>query len=489
MHPPSRRLSISPRIDYQINDSNTLVARYSFQRSTSANQGIGNFNLLSRAFDSKNTGHEFRITESAILNPKTVNETRFSYETNRRVQDGGTLTPGVNVSSAFTGGGAQVGNSFNSSKRWEIQNYTTTTFGINAQHGIKFGARVRGVNIEDRSESGYGGSFTFAGVRGAGGVIVASSIEQYRQKVLGNASVIYNPTQFNLTTGNPVAKVSQIDYSFFMTDDWKARKDLTISGGLRYENQTNLKSNFNFAPRIGFAYAPGAGGAKQPKTTIRGAFGIFYDRFSENTTLTARRNDGVSQVQYVVTDPTLLGQAIFTANGGVTNVPTAAQLASFAPLSNTPRRIDSNLQAPYSVQSAFSVDQTLPYRSTLSATFVLSRTLHTIRLRNINAPVCPNNQVCPTGLTTAQVQLLRPNPAAGNIYEYESSGYSNNQQFSLRFNTRLSTKVTVFASYSLSFQKNNTDGGGFPAYSYDLSNEYAPSAFTARNTAFVGGSI
>ena len=190
-----------------------------------------------------------------------------------------------------------------------------------------------------------------------------------------------------------------------------------------------------------------------------------------------------------MTDPALLGQTVFTANGGITNVPTAAQLATFAPLSNTPRRIDKDLQAPYSVQSVFSMDRTLPLRSSLSVTFVVSRTLHSIRLRNINAPVCPNNQVCPTGLTSAQVQALRPNPAAGNVYEYESSGYSNSQRLNFSFNSRLSTKINIFSNYSLSFQKSNVDFGGFPAYSYDLTGEYASSAFNARHSVVLGGSI
>ena len=40
---PNRRFSISPRFDYQLNENNTLVARYSFTRNTSENQGIGDF--------------------------------------------------------------------------------------------------------------------------------------------------------------------------------------------------------------------------------------------------------------------------------------------------------------------------------------------------------------------------------------------------------------------------------------------------------------
>ena len=86
-------------------------------------------------------------------------------------------------------------------------------------------------------------------------------------------------------------------------------------------------------------------GGKAPKTVIRGGIGIFYDRFSENNTLRARHNDGVSQLRYVVTNnqSNILGQAVFTANS-VSNVPTASQLAGLAPLSSVPFRIASNLE-------------------------------------------------------------------------------------------------------------------------------------------------
>lgn len=489
---PNRRISFSPRIDYALNDNNTLQGRYSFSRNTSENQGIGGFSLPGRAFSSTNFEHEFNITESMIINPKTVNETRFQYSFNKRNQDGDNSIPTINVANAFTGGGAQIGNSYNKSSRWELQNYTTTSLGKNSEHPIKFGIRIRGVNIDDYSVSGYGGTFTFAGIAGT-----LSSIEQYRQKVLGNPDPIYNPTQFSLTTGNPLASVSQIDYGLFITDDWKARKDLTLSFGLRYENQTNLNDGFNFAPRIGFAWQPGAGGARQPKTVFRGGFGVFYDRFSENSTLTTIRRDGVSQLTYVVTNnAALLGQAVFT-NNGVTNVPTAAQLASIAPLTSIPYRKADSLQSPYSIQSVFSVERQLPFRSNISATFIFAKSLHTIRMRNINAPVCPATVVCPT--TTAALQLLRPDPTQGNVFQFESSGFSQTKQLNINFNTRFNNRITLFSNYNLSYSNGDTDSmsgrgfqavsTGFPAYSYDLSGEVAPSAFNTRHSFFMGGSI
>ncbi|HEV8158076.1 MAG TPA: carboxypeptidase regulatory-like domain-containing protein, partial [Pyrinomonadaceae bacterium] len=317
---PNRRFSFSPRFDYQLNDKNTLVVRYSYTKFSTDNQGIGDTSLPTRAFQTNNTENEIRFTETMIINPKTVNETRFEYEVGNREQTGDNSIPTVNVVSAFTGGGAQIGSSYNRDKSWELQNYTTTTLGKKSQHAIKFGARLRSSNIEDRSENNFGGTFLFSGTTGF------SPINQYQQNVLGNNDPRFNPTQFTITSGNPLADVSRFDVGAFVTDDWRVSPQLTLGFGLRYENQTNISDNLNFAPRFSFAYSPGAGGARQPKTVFRGGVGVFYDRFGENLTLQAQRFNGSNQLSLVVSandpDPirrqaaiNLLSQPVFTLNG------------------------------------------------------------------------------------------------------------------------------------------------------------------------------
>lgn len=509
---PTRRFSVSPRLDYAINDKNTLVARYSYEQNTRENQGIGGFSLPTRAYNSESTGHEIRLTETMIINPKTVNETRFSYNYDKSEQFGDNSIPAVNISSAFNAGGAQIGNSFATSKRWELQNYTTTSFGASNQHSIKFGVRLRGVNLLDRSESNYGGTFTFAGVSAvfatpgcnpevAGCVIspAISSIEQFRQNVLGNNELRFVPNQFRITTGNPEASISQTDVGVFATDDWRVSPELTLSFGLRYENQNNISDNFNLAPRFGFAYSPGAGGARAPKTVFRGGFGLFYERFGENNVLTAERQNGINQLQYIVSDPTLLSQVVFTADGTATNVPTAAQIAQFAPQSNTIQNIASNFQSPYTIQGALGVERQLPRNINVSAFYIWSRNLHVLRSRNINAPVCPTAATCPA--TRAALDALRPDPFAGNIYQYESSGVIDQQQLIVNFRATVNPKISFFGNYRLGFAEGDTDGGGgfggffggggggFPAYSYDLSGEYGRSAFDIRHNIVFGGSF
>lgn len=497
---PTRRFQIAPRFDYQINDTNTLVLRYSYSRFSADNQGIGDTSLPTRAYSTLSSNHEFRLTETMIINSRTVNETRFEYRNNNRETTGDNSIPTINVSSAFTGGGAQIGLNYNRENSIEFQNNTTTTFGKNSQHAVKFGVRVRSNWLEDRSESNYGGTFTFAGAAAVidtanpacqvpdppASCILApavSPIEQYRQKLLGNTDPRFNPNQFTITSGNPLADVSQTDVSLFAGDDWRVNPGLTLSAGMRYEIQTNVSDNFNFAPRFGFAYSPGAGGARAPKTVFRGGFGVFYERISDSLTLNSRRFDGQQQFSYIVSNNSagniaLLSQPIFTL-GGVTNVPSISQLS---PLSNTIRLLAPNIQSPYTLQTVLSVERQLPAKVTLSVSYIGARTLHQLRARNINAPVCPDFQNCNSS--------LRPDPTSGNIYQYESSGISNSNRFNLNFRSFLNQNFSIFGNYSYGFTNSDADGSGsFPAYSYDLEGEYGRASSDIRHFFIMGGSI
>ncbi|MBC7798934.1 MAG: carboxypeptidase regulatory-like domain-containing protein, partial [Pyrinomonadaceae bacterium] len=482
---PQTRTTFSPRIDYAINDKNTIIGRYTYTRGTSDNQNIGGFSLLSRATNAENTEQTFQLTETAILTTTIVNETRFQYIRNRNNQIGDNSIPTVQVSDSFTGGGSQIGFNFNNSDRFELQNNTTISAG---KHAIRFGGRLRTVRINDQSQTNYGGIFTFSGAGSA-----LRSIDQFRQRVLDDANdpnvdnAAFSPNQYTIVTGDPLASVTQYDFGGYILDDWRIRPNFTLSYGLRYEIQNNISDKMNFAPRLNFAYSPGAGGARQPKTVIRGGVGVFYDRFGENFTLQAQRFDGTRQLSLIVSDRdgsnaaarTLLQQAVFT-NGGVTNAPTAAQVLAALPQSNIIRQVSNDLNSPYNIQFQGEVERQLPF-GTVTLSYLNSRGVNLLRTRNINAPICPPLQVCNTS--------LRPNLAQGNIYSYESTGFSRQNEFRVRFNTRLNPRYTIFGFYRLGLTKSDTDGTGFPAYSYDLSNEYSNSSADTRHFAVFGGSI
>ena len=137
-HQPARGLSI--------NASNTLIARYSYSSSSTDNDGVGAFSLPERAFTSAFTQQNIQLTETAVLNAAMINETKFQFTRNRQERLGDNSIPTLNVSSAFTSGGSQVGDVEFTDQRWELQNFLAWAKG---NHALKFGGRVRGIKITD----------------------------------------------------------------------------------------------------------------------------------------------------------------------------------------------------------------------------------------------------------------------------------------------------------------------------------------------------
>ena len=491
---PQHRTTFSPRIDLQLGSRTTLVARYSYAESSRSEAGVGGFSLPSRGYDASSRQNMAQLTGTVILSNHVVNETRLQYLSDRNRQVGDDSIPTLQVLDAFTGGGSQVGLSRSDQDRLEIQNLTTWSRG---KHALRAGARLRGTWVDDVSQNNFGGSVTFAG--GIGPVLDANgqvllgpdglpmlatitSLERYRRTLLFqqmglSAAQIRalggGATQFRIAGGNPEATVNQWDVAPFVQDDWKLTPHFTLSAGLRYENQTNVHSEWNLAPRVAFAWAPQKG-QERPRTVVRGGFGLFYDRFGEDLTLQAHRFDGFSQQQFLVTSPAVLDRMLFSADA-VLDVPSAADLAAFA-LPQTTRRVAPDLQAPQTAQTSLSFEQLLPGNVTFSAVAVSTRIRRMLRSRNINAPL-PGTGERPLGTTAT-------------VYQYESTGRFDQEQLIFGLNSRMSRTVTLFARYSLGRGRSDTDGAGsFPASSYDLAAEYGPSREDIRHRFTLGGSV
>jgi hypothetical protein len=490
---PRRRTELSPRIDYQLSPNNTLSARYRWEDSTAVG-GVGGFNLPALTSNTDEHNHTVQLTETAVLGTHAVNETRVQFFKERSDQTGISNGPTINVQSSFVGAASPYSVNYNDQNHYEIQNYTTYTKGT---HQLRFGIRVRAIQLADQATNNYNGTFTFAGGRavqldsntlqpildpsGAYVYTALQSIDQYRYTELllskgvsaaQAAALGYAPNQFTLTSGIPLASVNQIDFGPFIQDDWRVLPNVTISAGLRYEAQTNISDYSNVAPRLGVAWAPGAKKGSQPKTVIRAGAGMFYDRFSEDYTLTAERLNGITQQQYVVRTVAFYP-----------TVPSPADLAD-AKATQAIRDIYSDLKAPRIFQTAIGVERQLPWRISLAVNWTRSRGWDQLRSRNINAPL--PGTFDPANPSAA----VRPYGNVGDIYLYESSASFKQNQLMMNVQARLSNKLSLFGFYVYGHAESNSDGANtFPANTYDLSSEWGRAAFDIRHRMFLGGNI
>lgn len=516
------------RFDLKINKVHTIVGRFNYNRTTQDLQGIGGYSLPSRAYRGLRDYLVVQLTETALINEKTVNETRFQFTSGKFKQTGLSDAFALNVLDSFNGGGSQVGSTSNKTDRFELTNFTSWTHG---KHFLKVGGRMRHVRVDSVSPGNFGGTWTFGGGPGPrldenDQVVLVdkkpvidelSSLERYR-RTLAFARAGMSPaairllgggaTQFSIAGGNPEAIVKQTDVAVYLQDEWKLRPNFTLSPGFRYENQGNIDSNYNFAPRIAFAWSPVFGRKKAatniapkpattpttgataatpaapaapapapagpPKTVFRGGLGIFYWRTSEDVTLAATRFNGTNQQQFLVTNPLVLD--LFP------EVPPIEALDAFAQ-PQIRRVISDDLQTSRTLRFMFTVERSLPANVKLSFTYMHGRSSRTQRLVNINAPLGgtfipgePNSGVRPFGAD------------AGNILQYQSTGRSVSNTLSININGTLK-KVQFWGGYNLN-KSRSTDGGqtGSPFDAYDFSREYARSPFGSLNFMYGGGS-
>jgi hypothetical protein len=446
---PRTRINFSPRLDYQVSTNNTLTVRYQYYRDNQVNDAVGQYTLTSEGYTLLTTEQTLQVSDTQVFGSKIVNETRFQYLHDASFQTPNSTAPTVIVPFEFQGGGSNFGNIIDHQNHYELQNYTSVAFG---KHLLKFGARLRDLQEQNAATSNFNGVFTFPSLA---------------------AFEASEPIQFALTAGAPLASSNLFDAGLYVQDDWRWRPNVTLSGGLRFESQNQIADHKDFAPRLGLAWGIGQGKSAAPKTVLRAGWGIFYDRFTNDLVLQAERQNGVTQQEFIVTDPTFYP-----------NIPPVSELQSVQSGVPTIYRIQPNLHAPYTMQTALTVERQLAKTVNVTVSYVNSRGVHQLLTNNVNAPL-PGTFVVgePTSGT-------RPNGMLENIYEYESAGVFRQNQLITNINIRAANRLTLNGYYALNFANSDTGGPtSFPSNPYDIGADYGRASFDIRDRAFVGGTV
>ena len=459
---PRHRTNLSPRFDYQLSQNNTLTARYQYLQNYEDNNGVGQLTLASQGYNTKIKEHTLQISDTQVLSPTVINETRFQYIRNRTDQLAISSEPTINVQGNFNGGGNSQQQVADLADRFEVQNYTSMQRG---KHLIKFGGRLRSSRQSDILLQHTNGSYVFDG-----------SLSRANDPALSYSDAALldytngTPSRYTLTvasTGTPIAHLSYVDAGLYAEDDWRVRPNLTLSYGVRYETQNQIGDHADFAPRIGFSW--GLGSSKStPKTVLRAGWGMFYDRFTQSNLLAIEHSSLQQQYTLQFTDP---NSANLFYNQYKTVPPTEAELSALGVNPSTANRTQaaSGLQAPYTMQAAVTLERQLGKIGTASATYLNSRGVHQLLTINANAPY-----------------LTGYDPNLGTITTYESEGIFKQNQVIVNTNLRVSTKVSLNSFYSLSYADATASTASNSA---NPKLDYGRASFDVRNRFFLGGSI
>lgn len=522
------------RVDHRITDNNSFFARYS--KSDSA-RSRDNFFLLGTsptgndlpagpsAGDEFGDAKGFTMGDTHSFSPTIINDARFGVT---RVNIGifntgvnGTggfspdisanlgarninlspsssgivlmgivdeLAPGSDRAVEFTGDGGPF---YFLSNNWNFVDSLTVVHGA---HTFKGGGDLRirqnsnfdgGRNGGTKGNTQYGttgSGFVSGNYNGIGPNDTGSSLANF---LLG-----YRPGF--VTRGDPGGPyfLSNKEIAFFVQDDWKARSDLTLNLGLRYDIFTapterfDRQANFepatktmlmagesapggrdlantdknNFGPRIGFAYS----GFKSGRMVIRGGYGIMYSTdISAAQPLTA--NPGTGAASYSCTPitnpggcafPVLLGRNPFDVGLPLAPVTVAAPGTRFAAptsggliLFNDPDRKDAlyhqyNLTAQYEFADNWLAE----------VAYVGSQGRNLLVLQNIGTG---NDQGGPGSREVVLVGAATNNPITATRYRAKS----RYDAFQSKLERRFSKGFSLLSTYTWAHAIDDSPGG------------------------------
>ncbi|MBV9772251.1 MAG: TonB-dependent receptor, partial [Bryobacterales bacterium] len=478
---PQDNANVTFRVDHRFTDKYTLSARYIYNGDNVGNSldeiipGIGGVAQNGQT-------HNGSVNFIAALRPNLVNEFRaglnktsvlFSCVGSHILDQTGSLDPfgfGTDYSFALSTGVSTIanlgcnalGDSNGQYRRFGTWYLADNLTWVSGRHTIKVGGEFRYV-----FENGYDafssrpvvdftafGNFGIQVVNCAGACASDETLQTLAAALLGVPG-IQSQTQFFTAGGQRTATdyrfFVQHEYGAFVQDSWKARNNLTIELGMRYEfdgvpferngNLSNLLDQqpydpapitfqtvgpgtgrqlyrddyHDFEPRLGLAWDPFGTG----KTSFRVGYGIFHDRIFGNLYGNVRSNP-----PFIAGVQNLPNENFAEGVGPVVTLATLSPPATQpAPSASVPDGslisaviIDPNLKTPYTQSWNVGVQRDLGGGMTIEVNYVGSSSHRLIMEVDGNPPqpalvaAAQANGTLPTDVSG---QALRLGPLAG----------------------------------------------------------------------------
>ena len=423
---PSDRMNFNLRVDHAINKSHSL--RGSFQQTGGEQHvlGVGNYDLVGRAYARTASESLFRVSESGPLSRLWFAESRLQIRRANTRSDSAFEEPTVRVLDAFTSGGAQVAGGREST---DVELATDIDYARRG-HSMRMGALIEGGQYRSDNRSNYLGTYTFP------------SLADYEAG---------RPSTYTVRTGNPLVSYSQWQAGVYFQDDWRVRQNLTLSGGVRQEFQTHISDPSHFGPRGGFTWSP----FKSGKTTVRAGTGIFYDWLEAEIYEQTLRVDGERQRDTVILNPGFPDPLAGSASEQV--LPPSKYLLA------------NGIVLPKRALVLFALTQRISPNFSVNASYNHQEGWDRFRGVNVNAPL----------------DGVRPDPSLGNITQVESTARLEADSFNVGMNFSIpQRRMFLFANYGWNNQRNDADGAfSLPANNYDLAAEWARATGIPRHMA------
>jgi hypothetical protein len=309
---PLRDALWSSRIDNQLSAHNSVMARYSFNRSTDTAEATPSQNTPTfTAAERQNSLNRFNSLVTAlnsVLSSNKVNSLSFHFDNFYNdippfPQDAPTTNPQLSLTNELIFPDLADGENFNLPQATHLNRYQvgdalswslgkhTLQIGSDFQHYIASGE----INVFGTGTVILTSDFGFADLNGDGQINDLDIPMAVGLKSSAPVVPVPIPTIFNSYVAG------------YVQDDWRVHPQLTLNLGLRWEYDTNLTGTSSahdpcsdptvaptkpctwmanvinlkktpdkadFGPRVGFVFDPFGKG----KSVIRGGYGIYYDR-------------------------------------------------------------------------------------------------------------------------------------------------------------------------------------------------------------------
>ncbi len=491
------------KFDWQLDQVNRLSVRHNGQRftgrnlensgATSAQEHSGNSNVVTDTYTFQlnsafagNFLNEFRAQVARDNEPGVANSDNA---------EGNILQGGVTA--LVIGRNSFSPRYTNENKYQFIDNIVYT----NGRHSLKAGFDIILEEIENFFPGNFGGRYFFQATDG-----YAEFANHFDQTNAGFRRV----TRFQQSfagdgTSGALTNPNFNDFGFFVQDDWRAKSNLTVNAGLRYDVQVlkrpatanpsatlaaaGLSTNTlnqdrnNLAPRLGVSWSP------KEKLVVRANVGLFFGRTPAIALGTAHSNNGINVIGVTLNNVQLpfVYPARFPsldairALGGTLAVP---DIFIF----------DKNYQQPYTTQASLNLEYALTNSFAVGAAYLHVKGTNLSRTRDLNLGTPVTTTIAVAGESSLSflrhpgaTAPARPIAGFGRISSFEGSADSSYNALTLTFRKRFAQNFSFDANYVWSKVLDNVPdqtsvvvGGGDDA-------KQAQQSFLLRDDRGLGG--